>query len=216
MWSRAERNWAGVRPPRWCGEWLCPVSLWLVFCSNLLGSLCEPVDGASVPSAMWETNASVRKKKRMFYLICCFNLPLYFHFFCSFFVFFSVFIFVIQGFKVQSSYSLCGDLPTCTPFKCDTSLYVGPNHVCQNCMYIPLSMLWILTVHKKYEDNSGIGCISINLEEKMKMQKSRVTDLYPKKKKKLLMGADRIFAAVYKSFNTICSFWLVAVLQSQA
>lgn len=56
-------NWAGVGLPRWCGEWLCPVSLWLVFCSDLLGSLCEPVDGASVPSAMWETNASVKKKR---------------------------------------------------------------------------------------------------------------------------------------------------------
>lgn len=43
-------------------------------------------------------------------------------------------------------------------------------------------MLWILTVHKKYEENSGFGCISINLEENTKMQKShhRVTDLYPK------------------------------------
>lgn len=172
--ERGGVNWAGVRAPRWCGEWLCPVSLWLVFCSNLLGSLCEPVDGASVPSAMWETNASVKDKKeikRMFYLICYFNLPLYFHLFVCF---------VIQGFKVQSSYSLCGDLPTCTPFKCDEVLLLVRTMCAKLYVYcIPLSMLWILTVHKKYEENSVFGCISINLEEKRAV--INVTDLYPKR-----------------------------------
>lgn len=72
-----------------------------------------------------------------------------------------------------------------------------------NCMYIPLSMLWILTVHKKYEENSVFGCISVNLEEKSHCVRFV---------SQMLTGADRIFAAVYKRFNTICSFRLVAVL----
>lgn len=161
--EQVRATWAGVRPARWCGEWLCPVSLWLVFCSNLLGSLCEPVDGASVPSAMWETNASVlkwEKKKKMFYLLCYFDLPLYF---CSFVCFL-----LSKGLKFKAHTLMWGLANLHSSLNVMKS-FCWFKPCVPNCMYIPLSMLWILTVHKKkYEENSVVGCISVNLEEKRK------------------------------------------------
>lgn len=115
----------------------------------------------------------------MFYLICYFNLPLYFRLFVCF---------VIQGFKVQSSYSFFFFffVGTCQPaLLLNVMKFFCWSEPCvPNCMYIPLSMLWILTVHKKYEENSVFGCISVNLEEKS--QCVRFVS-------QMLMGADRIF-----------------------
>lgn len=83
-----------------------------------------------------------------------------------------------------------------------------------NCMYIPLSMLWILTVHKKkYEENSVVGCISVNLEEKRKKKKN--SHKLSHCVRFISQNAHRCwqnFAAVYKRFNTICIWWLVVVL----
>lgn len=109
----------------------------------------------------------------MFYVICYFNLPLYFRLF--------VFVLLSKGLKFKAHTLYVG---TCQP----ALLLNVINFFCwskpcvPNCMYIPLSMLWILTVHKKYEENSGFGCISIDLTRQLKMQKSRqsVKDLYPK------------------------------------
>lgn len=76
-------------------------------------------------------------------------------------------------------------------------------------MYIPLSVLWILTVHKKYEDNSGFGCISTIVKGNCNCKRScGLTHLYYN----CSNGAERgcfFFAAVHKNLNTICSWiWL--------
>lgn len=81
-------------------------------------------------------NKRFSKKKNMFYL---FYFTFIFPFVC---------LFVIQGFKVQRSFSNVG---TCQPALllnvmktfCWSEPYVP------NCMYIPLSMPCIYTVHKK-------------------------------------------------------------------
>lgn len=180
-----------------------------MFCSNLLGSLCEPVDGASVPSAMWETNASVlkweKKKKKMFYLLCYFDLPLYF---CSFVCFL-----LSKGLKFKAHTLMWGLANLHSSLNVMKS-FCWFKPCVPNCMYIPLSMLWILTVHKKkYEENSVVGCISVNLEEKRKKKKN--SHKLSHCVRFISQNAHRCwqnFAAVYKRFNTICIWWLVVVL----
>lgn len=85
-------------------------------------------------------------------------------------------------------------------------LSVGPNHVCQ--MYIPLSMLWILTVHKKiWRIILFFGCIFRQPWRKRKYEKTSrhsVSDLYPKK----AHGCWQNFLLQFtKRLNTICMFF---------
>lgn len=96
----------------------------------------------------------------MFYLICYFNFTFIFPFVC--------FVLLSKGLKFKAHTLYVG---TCQPALLLNVMksFCWSEPCVPNCMYIPLSMLWILTVHKKYEEeNSGFGCISINLEEKCK------------------------------------------------
>lgn len=108
----------------------------------------------------------------MFYLICYFNLPLYFRLFVCF---------VIQGFKVQSSYSYVG---TCQPALLLNVMksFCWSEPCVPNCMCIPLSMLWILTVHKKIWRKFCFWMHFRQPRRKVKIQKSRhgVSDLCPR------------------------------------
>lgn len=164
-------NWAGVWPPCWCEEWLCLVSLWLVFCSNLLGSLCEPVEGASVPSAMWETNASHEKKKDVLLNVILIYL----------YIFSCLFVLLCKGlkFKVHTLY-----VGTCQPALLLNVMksFCWSEPCVPNCMYIPLSMLWIVIVHKNLKKMKTIlfsDAFPLTLKKNENTRVVGVSDLYP-------------------------------------
>lgn len=58
-------------------------------------------------------------------------------------------------------------------------------------VYSSVNALNINSAYKKYEENSGFGCISINLERKKNAK--RVVLVWQICNPKMLMGADRSF-----------------------
>lgn len=80
-----------------------------------------------------------------------------------------------------------------------------------NCMYIPLSMLWILTVHKKIWRKF---CCWMHFRQPWRKERKKSHKL-SHCVRFISQNAHRCwqnFAAVYKRFNTICIWWLVVVL----
>lgn len=160
-------------------------------------------------------------KIRMFYLRCCFNLPFCFWFVCFFC------LLLIQGFKVQSSCSVCGDPPACTPFsnviKMTKVFLLDRKTMCAKLyVFFLLLMLWILTVHKKkLQKNtppSVFRCISINLGDtrNQNMQKGccHVTDFYLETLEAAARGF--LFAAVCKIASDNLSFFFPQIGRSFA
>lgn len=71
-------------------------------------------------------------------------------------------------------------------------------------------MLWILTVHIKYEENPAFGCISINFEETMK--NAIELPWCDRFVSQILLGAERIFLLhLTKSWTRFVIFKSVAV-----
>lgn len=141
----------------------------------------------------------------MFYLLCYFNLPLYFFFVCSF-------VSLSKGLKFKAHTLYVG---TCQPALLFNVTFCWSEPCVPNVYSSVDALNIIITVHKKiWRKILGFfGCI---FRKKKTLKVVTVCQICIPKKE--LTGADRIFCCSLqqKRLNTICTFfwiWVAVLLQ---